>query len=87
MLCKHSFINGDNKRRCAKADIVCRYPFAPNSDKCEIAQEATAEEARRAGRIIRRFCVSRRKNKDCDDCPIYYICDLPPYLWEEQQNV
>lgn len=81
MLCKHSFVDSEGQRCCGKKNILCRYPDAPDSDQCKIALAATAEEARRAGQIIKRFCVSQSKASGCEGCPLFDMCNQPPYAW------
>lgn len=43
----------------------------------------TAAQARRAGQIIKQFCNRRTTDDACKACPIHYMCETPPYTWEE----
>lgn len=42
----------------------------------------TAREAKRAGQIIRRFCLSRTGDDACKWCPLRRMRETAPYTWE-----
>lgn len=46
----------------------------------------TAREAKRAGQVIRRFCLTRTGDYACKWCPLRDMCKTEPYTWEVQGN-
>lgn len=45
--------------------------------------QPTAEEARAAGQIVKRFCDTLTENDACKHCPLRDMCEAPPYAWEK----
>lgn len=43
----------------------------------------TAEEARAAGQVVKRFCDTLTADSACKNCPLRDMCEAPPYAWEK----
>lgn len=77
--CESILMGGKNVTYTVKQHFAEGEQVEPEPEE----EPPTAEEARAAGQIVKKFCDRRTADTACKHCPLRDMCEAPPYAWKK----